>query len=89
MTQDRRDTRDCHSCLSGALFRQLGGGVQGGNVIGSTDKIGAYPADKPQRPENMAATIYRALGIPSTAVWRNKLDRPYPIYHGDPIDGLV
>lgn len=36
-----------------------GGGVRGGTVIGATDTIGAYPADKPQRPENLAATIYR------------------------------
>ena len=41
-----------------------GGGVRGGTVIGSTDKIGEYPAANPQRPENMAATIYEALGIP-------------------------
>ena len=66
-----------------------GGGVQGGNVIGSTDKIGAYPDSNPQRPENMAATIYRALGIPATGVWRDELDRPHTIYHGRPIEGLV
>ena len=41
-----------------------GGGVRGGTVIGSTDKIAAYPAANPQKPENMAATIYEALGIP-------------------------
>jgi len=66
-----------------------GGGVRGGNVIGATDNIGAYPTDQPQHPENFAATIYRSLGIPSTAVWRDELDRPHHIYYGDPIEGLM
>ena len=66
-----------------------GGGVRGGTVIGSSDKIGAYPAANPQTPENMAATIYKALGIPSTAAWRDELDRPHQIYQGSPISGLI
>ena len=66
-----------------------GGGVQGGNVIGASDKIGAYPADKPQKPENLAATIYQTLGIPPTAAWYDHFDRPNHIYHGEPIPGLV
>ena len=65
-----------------------GGGVHGGNVIGSSDKIGGYPKDNPQRPENMAATIYQALGLPRTSAWHDLLDRPMPIYHGEPIQGL-
>ena len=66
-----------------------GGGVHGGQVIGSSDKIGAYPADAPQRPENLAATIYDALGIPATAAWYDQFDRPYHIYHAEPIRGLI
>ncbi|MBC8354319.1 MAG: DUF1501 domain-containing protein [Planctomycetes bacterium] len=65
-----------------------GGGVQGGQAIGASDKIGAYPADSPQKPENLAATIYDALGIPATAAWYDQLDRPNHIYHGEPIRGL-
>ena len=67
----------------------VGGGVQGGNVIGATDDVGAYPVDSPQSPENMAASIYAALGIPRTAAWHDELDRPHHIYHGDPIPGLL
>ena len=37
-----------------------GGGVAGGRVVGSSDKIGGYPAADPQTPENMAATIYQS-----------------------------
>ncbi len=66
-----------------------GGGVRGGTVIGSTDKIGAYPAANPQKPENMAATIYQALGIPRTLAWHDSSDRPHFVYHGEPISGLT
>ena len=66
-----------------------GGGIQGGRIIGSSDKIGAYPASDPQKPENLAATIYQSLGIPRAATWYDMLDRPFPVYHGDPIRGLV
>ena len=65
-----------------------GGGVRGGTVVGESDAIGGYPKSDPQTPENMAATIYEALGLPRTLVWRDKLDRPHQVYHGDPIPGL-
>ena len=65
-----------------------GGGVKGGVVIGASDKNGAYPAFDAQRPENLAATIYHAMGIPSTAVWKDELNRPHQIYHGEPITEL-
>ena len=65
-----------------------GGGVVGGRVIGATDAIGAYPSESPVTPENFAATIYHALGIPATAVWRDAEERPHHIYQGQPIAGL-
>jgi hypothetical protein len=79
--------RDHWGALQTVFF--AGGGVRGGTVIGSSDKIGAYPANLPQTPENMAATIYHALGIPKTADWRDALDRPHAIYHAEPISGLA
>lgn len=66
-----------------------GGGVRGGNVIGASDRIGAYPSADPQKPENMAATIYNALGLPPTIVWKDKLERPNRVYHDAPIRGLT
>ena len=66
-----------------------GGGVHGGNVIGASDEHGGYPREQPTKPENFAATIYQALGIPSTAVWHDAQDRPHQIYHGQPIPGLT
>jgi hypothetical protein len=66
-----------------------GGGVKGGNVIGATDRLGGYPVDAPQTPENMAASIYHSLGLPKDLVWRDQLTRPHHVYHGSPIHELM
>jgi hypothetical protein len=63
--------------------------VRGGTVIGASDKNGAYPTSDPQTPENFAATIYHALGIPRTAEWHDSTNRPYPVYLAEPIRGLM
>jgi hypothetical protein len=65
-----------------------GGGVRGGRVVGSSDRIGAFPATDPQTPENLAATIYSFLGIPATAHWHDAEERPHAIYYGSPIAAL-
>jgi hypothetical protein len=62
-----------------------GGRVVGGRVVGSSDRSGGYPATDPQTPENFAATIYSALGIPKTAAWHDAEGRPHHVYHGDPM----
>ena len=66
-----------------------GGGVQGGRVIGSSDAIGAYPDSDAQRPENLAATIYEALGLPQEVTWEDMSGRPNFLYEGKPIHGLT
>jgi Protein of unknown function (DUF1501) len=66
-----------------------GGGIRGGTVIGSSDKNGAFPSSCPQTPENMAATIYSALGLPKTIAWHDPADRPHHIYYGEPIADLT
>jgi hypothetical protein len=53
-----------------------GGGVRGGTVIGESDAIGGHPKSDPQTPENMAATIYEALGQPRALAWKDSLDCP-------------
>ena len=40
-----------------------GGGIQGGQVFGETDARAEYPKDKPIGPEDVAATVYQAMGI--------------------------
>jgi hypothetical protein len=66
-----------------------GGGVCGGRVVGSSDRMGGHPASEPHTPENMAATIYHSLGIPSSAMWNDALDRPHHVYFGTPIAALL
>jgi uncharacterized protein (DUF1501 family) len=66
-----------------------GGGVRGGTVIGSSDHLGAYPASEPQKPENLAATIYEALGLPRSISWTDTTGRPHFLYHAEPIKGLM
>lgn len=79
--------RDHWGAVQSVLF--AGGGIPGGTIVGSSDKLGAYPANNPHTPEDMAATIYHALGIPSTAAWHDESARPHQIYYGQPITELI
>lgn len=79
--------RDHWGAVQSVFF--AGGGVRGGSVVGASDKNGGFPADSPQTPENMASTIYSALGLPRTAAWLDAAERPNHIYHGAPIPGLT
>ena len=78
--------RDHWGAVQTVIF--AGGGVRGGTVVGASDAHGAFPADSPKRPEDFAATIYSALGIPSNAAWHDEFGRPHFIYHGQPISEL-
>src|SRR4051812_10410204 len=53
--------RDPWAPAGSLLF--AGAGVRGGQVIGATDKHGAYPTKRPVAPADVACTIYDALGI--------------------------
>ncbi|MFN0053398.1 MAG: DUF1501 domain-containing protein [Planctomycetales bacterium] len=66
-----------------------GGGIRGGVVYGRSDKDAAYPADHPVSPENLAATVFHALGIPPETRVYDPLGRPVAVMDdGEPIDGL-
>ena len=56
-----------------------GGGVKGGQVVGSSDDIGATPKDRPTTPAEVAATIYHALGIELETELPGAQGRPIPI----------
>lgn len=79
--------RDHWGPVMTSLF--AGGGVQGGRVIGATDRIAAYPIADKQTPENIAATMYHVLGIPRDAQWTDFDGRPHSLYRGGPISGLM
>ncbi len=56
-TPGRDHWGDSMFCLLG------GGGVKGGQIVGSTDRLGTRPHTRPIVPSNIHATIYRVLGI--------------------------
>ena len=81
-----RDGRDHWAAVFSAVF--AGAGVQGGQMIGQSDKMGAYPASRPYRPADLAATIYRSLGVDPDTELRDRLDRPIRLCTGEPITPL-
>jgi uncharacterized protein (DUF1501 family) len=66
-----------------------GGGVRRGFVYGSSDRIGAYPATDPVRPDDLAATFFHLLGIDPHAEVFDGLNRPLQIAQGNPLTGLL
>lgn len=67
------------ACFSGAFF---GGGVRAGQVLGQSDKTGAFPITVPYSPDDMGATIYHALGIDPHLEIRDRQDRPVQLNRG-------
>lgn len=65
-----------------------GGGVRGGQVIGSSDALGAEPKDRPIMPEQVAASIYHALGIDPSTQLIGPDKRPISLVDADPIHEL-
>ncbi len=66
-----------------------GGGVPGGRTVGSSDKIGAYPSDRPVSPSDVAATLYTLLGITDLVAsdWEG---RPFELQpDGRPVSELL
>jgi uncharacterized protein (DUF1501 family) len=59
-----------------------GGGIRGGQVYGSSDRLGAFPHDMPTGPADVHATIFQALGIPLNAHLHDGFGRPYPLTDG-------
>lgn len=67
-----------------------GGGIQGGRVIGKTDARAEKPASDPHGPENLAATMYRLLGIDPEGEFHTAEGRPFKIVNnGKVIEELL
>jgi uncharacterized protein (DUF1501 family) len=56
-----------------------GGGVKGGRVVGRSDEIGAYPAERPVTAAEVAATIFHSLGIDLETHLPGPASRPFPV----------
>ena len=66
-----------------------GAGVRGGIVYGRSDKDAAYPAEHPVSPEDLAATLFHALGIDPGLRIQDPQGRPVPLVDGGtPLLGL-
>ena len=53
-----------------------GGGVRGGQVLGSSDKIGGLPREGRVQPQDLTATIFHCLGYPPHTEIHDTLGRP-------------
>ncbi len=65
-----------------------GGGIRGGQVFGASDQHAAAVKDHPVKPDDLAATIFQALGIPHDLMLKDRGDRPHRISDGRPIERL-
>ncbi|HLQ46289.1 MAG TPA: DUF1501 domain-containing protein, partial [Planctomycetaceae bacterium] len=65
-----------------------GAGVRGGQIIGRSDDIGAYPVTRAFSPNDVAATVYHVLGIPPDVEVRDRLNRPVRLNRGNVIESL-
>jgi hypothetical protein len=59
-----------------------GGGIKGGQVIGASDRQGAYPKDGVVRPQDLTATVLHCLGHRPDAELRDPQDRPFAASRG-------
>ncbi len=74
------------NCFSTVL---AGGGIRGGQVYGSSDRIAAYPASDTVRPVDLAATVYHLLGVPPHLELRDPQNRPLVVCPGDVLHRLL
>ena len=71
----------------GSVYSTLlaGGGIVGGQVYGSSDKLGANPKDNPVHVSDFVATIYHALGYDRNTRVIDETGRLHYIVQGRPV----
>lgn len=71
-------------CLMG------GGGVKGGQIVGSTNRLGEAPQDRPLTPGDIHATMFHCLGVDPQTAFTDHSGRPVTaVEHGAVIEELV
>ncbi|MFO0890553.1 MAG: DUF1501 domain-containing protein [Isosphaeraceae bacterium] len=65
-----------------------GGGIRGGQVHGSSDRMAANPTSDPVSPEDLLATVFHLVGLDPKTTFHDLQDRPFPISAGTPVHGL-
>jgi uncharacterized protein (DUF1501 family) len=87
-TQDSTDGRNHWPVVMSMCL--AGGGMRHGQVIGASSPDGGTIAERPVKPGDLAATIYRHMGVPLDATFNDDRGRPHPIVqeNGQPISEL-
>ena len=78
--------RDHWAPTYSALF--AGAGVRGGQVVGQTDSIAAYPITRSWSPADVCTTLFQALGVPAETHLMDPLGRPNHLLNGSTIAPL-
>ncbi len=86
LTPDAVPGRDHWPAVFPAVF--AGAGVNGGQLIGKSDKLGAHPVSRSFGPPDVAATIYHALGVDPATELRDRFGRPLRLCSGQRIESL-
>jgi uncharacterized protein (DUF1501 family) len=81
-----RGGRDHWPACWSVLF--AGAGIRGGQVVGSSDATGGEPKDRPVRPAEIAATVYRGLGLDPALCLPGADGRPLPLADAAPVAEL-
>jgi uncharacterized protein (DUF1501 family) len=87
-TQESKDGRDHWPYVMSMLV--AGGGFRHGQVIGASSRDGGEIAERPVTPGDIAATIYRHMGVPLDTTFNDHNGRPlFIVENGEPIKELV
>lgn len=82
-----RGGRDHYSRCRFVTF--AGAGIRGGQIIGKSDETGSTPVERPVTPEDVATTLYSALGIDYHKQYITPTGRPIHLAaNGAPIKEL-
>jgi uncharacterized protein (DUF1501 family) len=87
-TQGSSDGRDHWPIVMSMTL--AGGGMRHGQVIGATERDGGAIKERPVTPGDLAATIYRHMGVPLDGTYQDNRGRPrFYLEEGTPIGELV
>lgn len=78
----RKHWSSCYSVVC------AGAGVRGGQVIGASDRRGAYPITEKFGPWDLTATMFSALGIDPQGHFTTRGGQQFPLTVGRPIEAL-
>ena len=80
--------RDHHAKVFSCFL--AGGGVKGGQIIGSSDEDGVMPAERPVKPHDIHASVCHSLGIDGAKEVMTPLERPMRLIRegGKPVKEL-